>query len=81
MPAGGVDAVVLNVTVVGPSTVGFLTVHPCGSAVPLVSNLNYSAGQTVPNLVTVKVGAGGQVCFFSLAQTDVPADVSAWFGP
>jgi hypothetical protein len=31
---------------------------------PLVSNLNFSAGETVPNLVTV-AGGNGQVSFYN----------------
>ncbi len=42
-----------------------LTVWPCGSGRPLASNLNLLAGQTTPNLVITKVGAGGNVCLFS----------------
>jgi alpha-tubulin suppressor-like RCC1 family protein len=66
---GGVPAdagaVVLNVTVAGPVSPGFLTVFPDGVSRPLASNLNYVAGSVVPNRVTVKVGAGGRVAFFA----------------
>ena len=53
-------AVITNVTVDDPSASGFLTVFPCGGAVPVVSNLNYVNGQTVPNLTAVKIGDGGR---------------------
>ncbi len=37
-------------------------------------------GQTVPNLVVVKVGAGGVVDLFnSTGSTHVVADVAGWF--
>src|SRR4051794_36970137 len=49
-------AVVLNVTVAGALGAGFLTVWPCGSTMPLASNLNFVAGQVVPNAVLSKVG-------------------------
>src|SRR5206468_2495338 len=61
IPATGVSAVVLNVTVVTPTSGGYLTVYPAGAALPLASNLNFAATQTVPNLVVAKVGAGGKV--------------------
>ena len=81
MPASGVSAVVLNVTVTEPSAGSFLTAWPAGQSRPMASNLNYSAGQTVPNLVVVKVGAGGVVSLFNHAgATHVIADVAAWFG-
>ena len=51
------EAVTMNVTVTEPVADGFLTVYPCDAPRPLASNLNYAAGQTVPNLVTVKLSA------------------------
>jgi hypothetical protein len=72
--------VVLNVTVTSPTTAGYLTVFPAGTGVPLASNLNFSAGQTVPNRVIVKLGAAGQVAFFnSGGSVQIIADVSGWF--
>ncbi|KOV36972.1 hypothetical protein ADK60_05350 [Streptomyces sp. XY431] len=77
VPARNVTAVVLNVTVTAPAAESFLTVYPSGSGVPSASNLNFSAGQTVPNLVTVPVGADGKVAFYNhVGSTDVVADAS-----
>ena len=61
VPTTGVGAVVLNVTVTRPTAAGFITVYPAGSGLPDASNLNFSAGQTMPNLVVVPVGADGMV--------------------
>src|SRR5258707_4837659 len=47
-------AAVLNVTVVDAAAPGFVTVFPCGAPQPLASNLNFVAGQTVPNAVIAK---------------------------
>ena len=48
-----------------------------GSTAPLVSNLNFATGQTVPNLVTVKIGTLGQVSFANaIGAVDVIADVA-----
>jgi hypothetical protein len=81
VPATGVSAVVLNVTVTEPTALSFLTAWPAGEARPLASNLNFSSGQTVPNLVVVKVGAGGKVSLYNYAgATHVIADVSGWYG-
>jgi hypothetical protein len=49
-----ISAVVLNVTAVSPTAAGYVTVFPTGAAVPTASNLNFVAGQTVPNQVIVK---------------------------
>jgi hypothetical protein len=49
-------------------------------AYPTTSNLNFAAGDTVPNLVLARVGAGGQVRMDNYVGTvDVVADVVGWF--
>ncbi|HEX3621002.1 MAG TPA: choice-of-anchor Q domain-containing protein, partial [Acidimicrobiales bacterium] len=81
IPATGVSAVVLNVTVTQPTAPSFLTAWPTGVPLPLAANLNFLAGQTVPNLVTVKVGDGGSVNLYNAAgSTDIVADVAGWYG-
>ena len=65
LPGSGIGAVILNVTVTQPTARGFLTVWPDGQGRPPVSNLNFSAGETIPNLVVVKVGSGGRVDFYN----------------
>jgi hypothetical protein len=78
--ATNVSAVILNVTVTQPTTAGFLTVYPAGATRPTVSNLNFSPGQTVPNLVTVRLGTGGAVTVFnSSGATHVIADVVGYY--
>jgi hypothetical protein len=80
VPASGVSAVVTNVTVTGPTAASFLTVFPAGEGLPLASNLNFRAGQTVPNLVVAKQGAGGRLSLYNAAgTTHVLADVAGWF--
>jgi hypothetical protein len=80
IPASGVTAVVLNTTVTDTTTAGFLTVFPTGTAVPTASNLNWTAGVTVPNRVTVPVSTSGQVSFFNgLGSSDVIVDVSGYY--
>ena len=58
IPAGA-TAVALNVTVTQPSATSLgTTVWPAGGSVPATSNLDVTAGQTVPNLVVVGLGNG-----------------------
>jgi hypothetical protein len=84
---GDVSAVVLNVTVTEPDADGFVTVYPCGTQRPNASNVNYTAGATIPNAVTVKVGAAGKVCLYTLATTHLVVDINGYepgdsaFGP
>jgi len=74
------SAVVVNVTVTGSSANSFLTVWPDGVAQPNASAINFAVGQTIPNLVTVKVGAGGRVAFATnQGSTDVVVDLLGYF--
>ena len=73
-------AVVLNVTVTGPTNSSFLTVYPDGGARPGVSNVNFSAGQTLPNLVVVPIDADGKVDFYNhIGSVHVVADLEGYF--
>lgn len=79
VPAGGRGSVILNVTAVGAASASYLTVWPSGEPRPTASNLNMSAGQTIPNLVVVPVGADGRVAVFNEAgRVDVLVDVLGW---
>ena len=79
VPAGA-TAVVLNVTAVQAAAGGYASVFPCGEAVPNASNLNFAAGQTVPNAVVAKVGAGGAVCVFAERPIHLLVDVNGFVG-
>lgn len=73
-------SVVLNVTATGTSAASFLTVWPTGQARPNASNLNWVAGQSVPNLAEVALGAtNGSVDVFNFAGTaDVVIDLEGY---
>ncbi len=72
------SAVVLNVTVVQAGAAGYASVYPCGQAPPNASNLNFAAGETMPNTVVAKVGAGGKVCVFAEVPLDLLVDVNGF---
>jgi len=85
VPVAGVDgvpadaaAVVLNVTAVDPARPGFLTVHPCGTPVPLASNLNVTFDLTVANHVVTGLGADGAVCVSSSVDAHVVVDLAGY---
>jgi hypothetical protein len=80
VPATGVDAVVVNVTATQPTVGGYVTTWPSGVAMPNASSLNFVAGRTVPNLVLVKVGAGGKISLFNeQGTTHLIVDVVGYF--
>ncbi|MFI1647116.1 hypothetical protein ACH4XT_09250 [Streptomyces avidinii] len=79
IPATGVTAVVLNVTATGPTAGSFVSVYPNGTTRTSASNLNFTAGQTIPNLVVVPV-VNGKVSFYNHAgSVDLIADVAGFY--
>ncbi|MBM6399066.1 hypothetical protein [Phycicoccus sonneratiae] len=65
VPATGAGAAVLNLTVTGSTRPGYVTAYPAGSTRPTASSINFPAGWTGANLVTVPLGAGGAVTFYN----------------
>jgi len=74
-------SVILNVTLVNPTAFGWFIIYPDGTSQPLASDLNFTAGQIVPNLVVVKLGANGKIALFNAnGSSDAVIDVEGWFG-
>ena len=78
IPAGAAT-VVLNVTVDQPQGSGYITVYPCDAPLPTASNLNYTAGQTIPNAVITKLSATGTVCLYTSSATHLIVDAAGYF--
>jgi hypothetical protein len=80
VPSSGVGAVVLVVTATDAVRDGFVTAWPAGTPMPTASVLNLKrAGDTVPNLVIVPLGSGGQVSLFTQFGANLVVDVVGWF--
>jgi hypothetical protein len=80
VPDHGVTAVVMNVTVTNPTGPGFISAWPSGRPRPTVASLTFVPGQTVSNLVTVKVGDDGRVALLnSFGYSDLIADVVGYY--
>ncbi len=78
VPAGAVAAVV-SVTATDTSAPSYLTVYP-GGVRPLASSLNWTAGQTVPNLVIATLSATGSLTVYNdQGTTDLVIDVLGWY--
>lgn len=79
---GGVPAnatgVIMNLTAVAPTSDGYLTVWPAGTKQPTASNVNFTGGQDVPNLVMVGLQGGAVDIFNELGNTHVLLDVVAY---
>ncbi|HYN30375.1 MAG TPA: hypothetical protein VES95_10980 [Dermatophilaceae bacterium] len=79
VPATGVSAVVVNLTVTGPTASGYLTAWAGGTR-PTASSINFARGWTRANLVTVPLDAGGNLRLFNSAgSTHVIVDVLGWY--
>ncbi|MFE2165071.1 hypothetical protein ACFXB3_08355 [Streptomyces sp. NPDC059447] len=79
IPPTGVTAVVLNVTATEPTAGSFVSVFPAGTVRNGASNLNFTAGQTIPNLVVVPV-VNGKVSFYNHAgSVHLLADVAGYY--
>ncbi len=73
------DAVVVNLTVTGTDSPSDLRAWPSG-AVPLVSNLNWAAGDTIAALAIVPVGPNGTLELRNnQGHAHVIADITGWF--
>lgn len=83
VPASGVTAVVLNVTVTDTTAAGVLTAWPAGAVRPRTSNLNWGgAKQTIANLVQVNLGKAGSIDLYdSAGSTDAIVDVEGYVAP
>jgi hypothetical protein len=84
VPATGVSAVVLNVTVTAATRSSFLTVWPAGTPRPTASSINFVAGTNRANLVTVPLGtigsdAGKITIYNPLGSVQVIADVMGYY--
>ena len=75
-------AISMNVTTVGGTASGYLTVYPSDATErPQASNLNWAAGApAVPNKVDVKLSSTGAINLFNFAgSVDVLADVVGYY--
>jgi hypothetical protein len=82
VPASGVSAVALNVTATQADGTGYVQAVPASGPTPYgaSSNLNTErAGQTIPNLVVVPVGASGAIDLYTSVGTHLLADVAGYF--
>jgi hypothetical protein len=80
IPAGA-RALALNVTVVNPANVGFVTLFGGASAWPGTSTINYRTGRTRANNTIIPVSAGGYVKVYNSgpAGAHVIIDVTGYF--
>jgi hypothetical protein len=69
----------LNVTVVPPAPLGFLTVWPYGPPRPVVSTLNALQGQVVANAAVVPAGSLGWIVVYASNDTELVIDINGYY--
>ncbi len=80
IPATGVSAVSVNLTITNAQAAGYLTAYPAAGGVPNVSNLNVNAaGDTVAGAAVVPVDANGDIGIYVDGGGDLLVDVNGWF--
>ncbi|SHN29781.1 PKD domain-containing protein [Actinacidiphila paucisporea] len=74
------QAVVVNVTATGSTRAGYVTAYGADSPRPAVSTVNWAAGTTVANLVTVP-SQGGRITFYNHGPAPVHliADLNGYY--
>lgn len=73
-------AVALNVTATEPTAWSFLTAYPSGTILPEASTVNFTAGQTIANAATVKIGTNGAISITNaFGDTHVVVDLAGWY--
>ncbi|HEX3784023.1 MAG TPA: PKD domain-containing protein [Pseudonocardiaceae bacterium] len=73
-------SVAIDVTATDATTNSFLTVYADGTPMPTLSSVNFGAGQTIRNLITVPIGTDGDIDIVNNAgSTDVVADVEGYY--
>lgn len=83
LPASGVGALALNVTVTAPAGPGYLTVWPAGTPQPGTSNVNFGRGQTLANFAVLGAGPDAGISIFNGCWdggVHVLVDVVGWAG-
>jgi len=77
-------AVVVNITVIDPTQLGYLRVFPAGATEGETSVVNFPAGTTVPNTAVIRPGIDGEISLrlvspVAAGEADVAIDISGWF--
>jgi Pro-kumamolisin, activation domain/Bacterial Ig-like domain (group 3)/Putative binding domain, N-terminal len=71
----------LNITVVPPGPMFYLTAWPAGETIPGVSTLNDLSGAILANAAIVPAGAGGAIDIFVSDATNVIIDTNGYYAP
>jgi hypothetical protein len=77
-------AVAVNLTAVTPSTAGYATAYPFGTAQPVAASVNYGAGAIVNNALIIQIPnplSSFDFTIYTFAQSHYVADIVGYFAP
>jgi len=80
VPASGVAAIAAEVTSVGATSAGYITVHPCLTPIPTISMVRNLANTIAATTVTGIVDSAGRWCLQTSVAMHALIDVSGWYG-
>ena len=69
----------LNITVVPPGPLGFITAYPTGQAPPLAATVNSPQGFIVGNAAIVTAGDKGSIDVYASNPTDMVMDINGYY--
>ncbi len=70
--------VTINITAIGASGTGYVTVHACLPKPPNASSLNHVAGVNGGNEVVARLDADGDLCLFTSSPTNLTVDIAGY---
>ncbi len=80
VPASGIAAVSVTLTVASPSGSGLLIAYPADIPTPATSNLNFQTGTSIANSAIVKTDVNGSIkIMVANAATDVIVDINGYY--
>lgn len=71
----GAGTVVVNLTAVGATSNGFVTVHPCAAEAPTAASLNYTSGVNRGNELVAQLNDSGELCIFTSSSIHLTVDL------
>jgi Concanavalin A-like lectin/glucanases superfamily len=81
LPASGITAVAIAITVTGQTEGGFITTFPAGTPRPETSAVNFTSSGNYTNNAIVPVGPGGGIEFYNGATSSIQliTDITGYF--
>ena len=81
IPAAGVTAVAIDLTLTGPTSSGNVTTYADGDQLPVTASLNFDAGSTITDYQIVPVSPDGKIALHlnSASSAQLVVDVTGYF--